>query len=97
MNRAKKQAKKYVVTGRVQGVGFRFFTELHANRLGLSGYVKNCSDGTVEAYAIGDSAALAEFKARLAEGPRGARVDQVQEFEVQVQAGYRHFVIESDW
>ena len=93
----KKQARKYVVIGRVQGVGFRFFAENHANQLGLSGYVKNCADGSVEAYAIGDAAALEEFKARLAVGPRSARVDQVQEFEVQVQAGYRRFVIESDW
>ena len=93
----KKQARKYVVVGRVQGVGFRFFAENQANELGLSGYVKNCADGTVEAYAVGDAAALEEFKARLAVGPRSARVDRVQEFDVQVQAGYRRFVIESDW
>jgi acylphosphatase len=93
----KKEARKYVVIGRVQGVGFRFFTENWANRLGLSGYVKNCADGTVEAYAVGGAAALAEFKARLAEGPRSARVDQIQEFEEQVQASYRRFVIESEW
>jgi acylphosphatase len=93
----KKQARKFVVKGRVQGVGFRFFTENVANRLGLSGYVKNCADGSVEAYAIGNAAALEEFKTRLAEGPRSARVDQVQEFEVQVQTGYRRFVVESDW
>jgi acylphosphatase len=93
----KKEARKYVVIGRVQGVGFRFFTENWANRLGLSGYVKNCADGTVEAYAVGDTEALAEFKARLAEGPRSARVDQIQEYEEQVQASYRRFVVESDW
>ena len=93
----KKTARKYVVIGRVQGVGFRFFTEDQANQLGLSGYVKNCADGSVEAYAIGEAAALEEFKARLAVGPRSARVEQVKEFEVQVQAGYRRFVIESGW
>ncbi len=93
----KKTARKYVVIGRVQGVGFRFFTENHANQLGLSGYVKNCADGSVEAYAVGDAAALEEFKARLAVGPRSACVKQVKEFEVQVQAGYRRFVIESGW
>ncbi|HEX5412158.1 MAG TPA: acylphosphatase [Terriglobia bacterium] len=92
-----KQARKYVVIGRVQGVGFRFFTENWANRLGLSGYVKNCADGSVEAYAIGDVAALAEFKSRLAEGPRSARVDRIQEFEEQVQSSCKSFVIESDW
>jgi acylphosphatase len=93
----KKQARKYVVIGRVQGVGFRFFTENWANRLGLSGYVKNCADGSVEAYAIGDNEALVEFKAHLAEGPRAARVDQIREFEEQVQSSYKRFVIESDW
>ena len=93
----KKQARKYVIIGRVQGVGFRFFTENWANRLGLSGYVKNCADGTVEAYAVGDAVALEEFKIRLAEGPRSARVDQIQEFEEQVQGSYRRFVVESDW
>jgi acylphosphatase len=92
-----KQARKYVVTGRVQGVGFRFFTENEANRLGLSGYVKNCADGTVEAYAVGDAEALEEFKAALAEGPRSARVDEVQEFEEQVKTGAGRFVVESDW
>ena len=93
----KKTARKYVVIGRVQGVGFRFFAENWANRLRLSGYVKNCADGSVEAYAIGGSAALEEFKARLREGPRSARVDQIQESEEQVQSSYKRFVIESDW
>lgn len=93
----KKLARRYVVTGRVQGVGFRFFTENVAHRLGLSGYVKNCADGTVEAYAVGDAAALEEFKKHLAEGPRSARVDHVQEFEEQVSRNYSRFVVESDW
>jgi acylphosphatase len=93
----KKEARKYVIVGRVQGVGFRFFTENWAHRMGLSGYVKNCADGTVEVYAVGSAAALEEFKARLAEGPLGARVDQVQEFEEQLKGSYRRFVVESDW
>ena len=93
----KKEARKYVVIGRVQGVGFRFFTENWANRLGLSGYVKNCADGTVEAYAVGDAKALDEFKAHLEEGPRSARVDHVQEIEEQVKISTGRFVVESDW
>lgn len=93
----KKEARKYIIFGRVQGVGFRFFTENWAHQLGLSGYVKNCADGTVEAYAVGNTDALEEFKARLAEGPRSARVDQVQEFEEQVKDKFRRFVVESDW
>lgn len=93
----KKLARKYVVTGRVQGVGFRFFTENVAHRLGLLGYVKNCADGTVEAYAVGEAAALEEFKRHLSEGPRSARVDNVQEFEEQVNRHYSRFGVESDW
>lgn len=93
----KKVARKYVIVGRVQGVGFRFFTENWANQLGLSGYVKNCADGSVEAYAVGNAAALEQFKVRLAEGPRSARVDNIQEFEEQVNADAKRFVIESDW
>ena len=88
---------KFVISGRVQGVGFRFFTENWAHRLGLSGYVKNCADGTVEAYAVGDADALEEFKDHLAEGPRSARVDNIQEIEEQVKDNYRRFVVESDW
>ena len=93
----KKVARKYVIVGRVQGVGFRFYAENWANRLGLSGYVKNCADGSVEAYAVGNAAALEEFRSRLAEGPRSACVDHIQEFEEQVKAGARRFVVESDW
>jgi acylphosphatase len=92
-----KIARKYLISGRVQGVGFRFFTERWAHQLGLAGYVKNCPDGGVEAYAIGDAAALEEFKARLAEGPRSGRVDNIQESEEQVNNRYKRFVVESGW
>jgi acylphosphatase len=92
-----KIARKYLISGRVQGVGFRFFTERWANQLGLAGYVKNCPDGTVEAYAIGDAAALKEFKARLAEGPRSGRVDSVQESEEEANNRCKRFEVESDW
>ena len=92
-----KIARKYRISGRVQGVGFRFFTEHWAIQLGLSGYVKNCWDGTVEAYAVGTAAALGEFKSRLAEGPPSARVDNLQESEEQVNNRYKRFMVESDW
>jgi acylphosphatase len=92
-----KVARKYLISGRVQGVGFRFFAEHWANQLGISGYVKNCWDGTVEAYAIGDAAVLEEFKSHLAEGPQSARVDGIQESEEQVNSRYKRFVVESIW
>jgi len=87
-------ARKYIVSGRVQGVGFRFFAERVANQLGLRGYVKNLWNGDVEAYAIGDGAQLEEFKRRLAEGPRMARIASVQENDEPVDKTYRSFVIE---
>lgn len=90
-------ARKYRISGRVQGVGFRYFAEHAAHELGLCGYVRNCSDGSVEAYAIGDSAALDEFRVRLARGPRSARVMSVDESEEPVNARYLEFMIEGGW
>lgn len=93
-----KIARKYVISGRVQGVGFRYFAERWANLLGLAGYVKNLWDGTVEAYAIGDAASLDEFKRQLGEGPRAAHVTGVTESEETVNARYSHgFSIEDLW
>jgi acylphosphatase len=90
-------AKKYVVSGRVQGVGFRFFVERVANQLRLRGYVRNLDDGNVEAYAIGTEAELEEFHRHLAEGPRGARVTGVEESEAPVINRYKRFEIEGFW
>ncbi len=89
-----KIAKRYRVSGRVQGVGYRFFAEHWANQLGLCGYVKNLWDGNVEVYAIGAPAALEEFKRRLAEGPRSARVTSLEESGMPVDKTYNRFDIE---
>ena len=64
----------YHVTGHVQGVGFRWWTQQHAQRLGLHGYVRNLSDGSVEVQASGSSDSLAQLHALLLRGPSGARV-----------------------
>lgn len=90
-------AKKYTVLGRVQGVGFRYFADRAARKLGLCGYVKNCPGGSVEAYAIGDPAALERFKHLLAEGPRSAQVTKVEESDESVSPRYTDFVIEGGW
>lgn len=90
-------AKRYTISGRVQGVGFRFFAERWANQLGIRGYVKNTWEGTVEVYAIGDEIALEEFKRHLAEGPRSARVKRVEECDEDVDERYGRFVIEGGW
>jgi len=90
----KKIAKKYAVSGRVQGVGYRFFAERWAGQLGISGYVKNLWDGTVEVYAIADAGTLEQFKLRLAEGPGSARVTSVLESDEPVNKSYFGFTIE---
>jgi acylphosphatase len=66
------------VTGRVQGVGFRWWTRSLATRLGMSGAVRNLPDGSVVVHARGTDAQLADLRARLAEGPPGARVSAVE-------------------
>jgi acylphosphatase len=88
-----KVAKMFTVSGRVQGVGYRFFAEDWANLLGICGYAKNLWEGNVEVYAIGDPAALEEFKRRLAEGPRSAHVTNLEESEAPVDKGYNRFEI----
>ena len=94
---APKIAKKFSITGRVQGVGFRYFAEHWANQLGICGYVKNLWDGSVEVYAIGDPVALAELKRQLAEGPRSAHVTNIMESDEPVDKRYNYFVIEGGW
>ncbi len=92
-----KIGKKYIVSGMVQGVGYRFFAERVANQLGIYGYVKNLWDGNVEVYAIGDEASLEELKRLLAEGPRAARVTSVEESDASVSSRYKSFLIEGIW
>ncbi|HVH27178.1 MAG TPA: acylphosphatase [Vicinamibacterales bacterium] len=70
-------ARRYVITGRVQGVGFRYFTEAMAAREGILGWVRNTPDGGVEVSAEGDSEALDRFERTLRHGPPGARVERV--------------------
>jgi acylphosphatase len=92
-----KLARKYEISGRVQGVGFRFFVERWAHQLGLRGYVKNRGDGSVEVYAIGEAESLEELKLHLAEGPRSARVSSLKESDEPVRKGYSNFQIEGGW
>ena len=71
------RASRYIVSGRVQGVGFRAFVADAARAEGLAGWVKNLPDGRVEVHAEGDAEALARFEWRLWQGPAMARVDDV--------------------
>ncbi len=79
------EARRYRVRGRVQGVGFRFFVERAATDLGLTGYVKNCFDGSVEVYAAGPPEKLRQLEKHLAAGPRWGRVDRVEKSEAPVE------------
>jgi acylphosphatase len=77
----KKVAKRYFISGMVQGVGYRFFAIRSARRLGVTGYVQNLRDGRVEVYAIGPDPALASLRRELERGPSGAVVEDVSEEE----------------
>jgi len=90
-------ARRYVVRGRVQGVGFRFFVEREAHMFGLAGWVRNNPDGTVEVLAMGTREQLLGLRSRLCEGPRAARVDDVEEFEAKPIPGLTAFRIEGAW
>lgn len=90
---AVKKARLYLVEGRVQGVGFRFFAESAAAELGVSGYVRNCADGRVEVYAIGEEEVLSQLRARLETGPRAGRVERIEEQDAPLKP-YKNFSIE---
>jgi acylphosphatase len=72
-------ACRYLISGIVQGVGFRYFTQDEAERLHLSGYVRNLRDGRVEVYAMGSPEKLARLRTLVERGPRGAMVQSVVE------------------
>ena len=91
------KAKRYIVRGRVQGVGFRWFVDHEARQLGLAGWVRNNMDGTVEVLAMGNDQQLATLFSRLRQGPRAARVDDVQEILAEPIEGLTTFRIEGAW
>lgn len=91
------QARRFVVRGRVQGVGFRWFVEREAHMLGISGWVRNNADGSVEVLAMGTRDQLFGLRSRLQQGPRAARVDDVQESEARPVPGLTTFRIEGAW
>jgi acylphosphatase len=72
----------------VQGVGYRFFAQRVADRLGVTGYVKNLSDGRVEIYAIGSPVQLESLREELARGPRSAMISEVAVEDAAVDARY---------
>ena len=91
------QTRKFVVRGRVQGVGFRWFVEHEAKKLGVSGWVRNNSDGSVEVLASGTGEQLSGLRSRLQQGPRASRVDGIEEADARPVAGLNTFRIEGAW
>jgi len=92
-----KQSKLFYVSGRVQGVGFRFFAERTAVALGVSGYVRNLSDGRMEVYAIGSPEQLESLRIALNRGPLLAAVHRVDEHDADPLENYANvFSIERD-
>lgn len=87
-------ARKFIVSGAVQGVGFRFFAQRVAARHQVRGYVKNLTDGRVEAFAEGDEKAVENFKFDLTAGPRFSKVEHLEETVLEPGNLYSSFRIE---
>jgi len=89
----------FLIQGRVQGVGFRWYVHREASELDLHGWVRNTEEGDVEVVASGDVAGLAELRASLRRGPRGSRVDRVIEhyLDEREAADLNAFRIEGAW
>ena len=91
---AQQIARKFILSGDVQGVGFRFFAQRAAARHQVVGYVKNLDDGRVEALAEGFPRPVEAFKHELAAGPRFARVEHLEEMNLDPTGTYSSFRIE---
>ena len=89
--------RRYIVTGRVQGVGFRWFVEKEAREIGVSGWVRNTDNGNVEVLASGTPDQLECLRKALKHGPRAARVDEVHEVAVEQEHSDPSFRIEGAW
>lgn len=89
----------FLIQGRVQGVGFRWFVQREAGELDLRGWVRNTEDGDVEVVASGSAEDLAELRSSLRRGPRGARVDRLVEhyLDDSEAAGLTSFRIDGAW
>jgi acylphosphatase len=91
--------RHYIVKGRVQGVGFRWFVHREAGVRGLKGWVRNTDAGEVEVMVAGSEEQLDELRAQLERGSRGSRVDSVQErvLEEAMAQNLESFQIEGAW
>ncbi len=86
-------ARRFVISGRVQGVGFRYFVMMLARERGLAGWTRNLPDGRVEVLAQGEAADLDGLRAELAEGPRHAQVEDVESGETEADPALSGFSV----
>jgi acylphosphatase len=86
-------ARRYLVSGRVQGVGFRFFAHEAASVEGVSGWVANLPDGRVEVWIEGDDESVSRVERKIRRGPPGARVSDVETLEETPTGRYEGFKI----
>jgi acylphosphatase len=87
-------ARKFLLSGLVQGVGFRFFTQRVAARYQVRGYVRNLEDGRVEAWAQGPEKSVEAFKHDITAGPQYSRVEEIEEIVLEPSTEYSTFRIE---
>ena len=87
-------ARRFLIRGRVQGVGFRYFAQRSAARHQVRGFVRNLGDGRVEAWAQGDAASVKDFGEDLAAGPQYSLVEDIDEEVVDPDKRYSAFRIE---
>lgn len=87
-------ARKFLISGMVQGVGYRFFAQRVAARYQVRGYVRNLHDGRVEAYVEGAADKVEAFKHDLATGPEFSEVERLEEFVLDPSGNYSAFRIE---
>lgn len=87
-------ARKFMITGSVQGVGYRYFAMRAAAKHQVLGYVRNLGDGRVEALAEGSDKAVEDFKHDLLAGPTSSKVDHLEEIVVDPSGAYPTFRIE---
>lgn len=87
-------ARKFIISGLVQGVGFRYFTQRSAARHQVRGYVRNLEDGRVEAWAEGSEKAVTAFGQDIIAGPSHSRVDDIEEIVMEPGGEYSTFRIE---
>lgn len=87
-------ARRFLIHGEVQGVGYRFFAQRAAARHQVHGFVRNLEDGTVEAVAEGTLSSVEAFRNELSAGPRFAVVEKLEEIQIEPTGRYASFRIE---